>query len=33
MAVGLSIALKEFATFEADELLEFVKQMEKIGEN
>ena len=33
VVVGLSVALKEFATFEADELLEFVKQMGKAGEN
>ena len=33
VVVGLSVALKEFATFEADELLEYIKQMEKAGEN
>ena len=28
VAVGLSVALKEFATFEADKLLEIIKQMQ-----
>jgi len=29
VVVGLSVALKEFATFEADELLGLIKQMDK----
>jgi len=33
VVVGLSIALKEFATFEADELLEIMKQMAKAEDN
>ena len=33
VVVGLSVALKEFATFEADELLEIVKQMAKAEDN
>lgn len=33
VVVGLSVALKEFATFEADELLEFVKRMQKAEDN